>query len=180
MTCSLGISDFLEEISSLYILLFSSISLHFHWGRLSYLSLLFFETLHSNGYIFLFLLCLSHLFFYQLFVRPPQTIILPFWISVSWGWSWSLPPIQCHKPLSIFFMQSVYQIKSLESLQAPRLSDLIPWIYLSLTLYNCKGFDLGHTWIISWFSLLSSLIGSQRVRHDWVIELNWASSLVCL
>ena len=29
-----------------------------HWGRLSYLSLLFFGTLHSNGYIFLFLLCL--------------------------------------------------------------------------------------------------------------------------
>ena len=28
------------------------------------------------------------------------------------------------------------------------LSDLIPWIYLSLTLYNCKGFDLGHTWMV--------------------------------
>ena len=27
-----------------------------HWGRLSYLSLLFFGTLHSNGYIFPFLL----------------------------------------------------------------------------------------------------------------------------
>ena len=27
-----------------------------HWGRLSYLSLLFFRTLHSNGYIFPFLL----------------------------------------------------------------------------------------------------------------------------
>jgi len=26
------------------------------------------------------------------------------------------------------------------------LSDLIPWIYLSLPLYNRKGFDLGHTW----------------------------------
>ena len=39
-----------------------------HWGRLSYLSLLFFETLHSNGYIFPFLLCFSFLFFSQLFV----------------------------------------------------------------------------------------------------------------
>ena len=29
-----------------------------HWKRLSYLSLLFFGTLHSNGYIFPFLLCL--------------------------------------------------------------------------------------------------------------------------
>ena len=28
------------------------------------------------------------------------------------------------------------------------LSDLIPWIYLSLPLYNCKGFYLGHTWMV--------------------------------
>ena len=35
-------------------------------------------------------------------------------------------------------------------------SDLIPWIYLSLSLYNHKEFDLGHTLIVQWFSLLSS------------------------
>ena len=40
------------------------------------LNLLFFETLHSNGYIFPFLLCLWLLFFSQLFIRPPQTVIL--------------------------------------------------------------------------------------------------------
>ena len=28
------------------------------------------------------------------------------------------------------------------------LFDLIPWIYLSLPLYNCKGFDLSHTWMV--------------------------------
>ena len=33
-----------------------------HWGKLSYLSSLWFGTLHSNGYIFLFLLCYSPLF----------------------------------------------------------------------------------------------------------------------
>ena len=49
-----------------------------HWGRFSYLSLLFFGTLHSNGYILPFLLCLSRLFFSQLFVRLPQTTILHF------------------------------------------------------------------------------------------------------
>ena len=27
------------------------------------------------------------------------------------------------------------------------LSDLIPWVYLSLPLYNCKRFDLGHSWM---------------------------------
>ena len=65
-------------------------------------------------------------------------IILPFCISFSWGWSWSLSPVQCHEPLSIVH-------------QALCLSDLIPWIYLSLLLYNHKGFDLGHTWMISGF-----------------------------
>ena len=54
-----------------------------------------------------------------------------------------LPPVQCHEPLSIV-------------LQALCLSYLIPWIYLSLPLYNRKGFDLGHTWMVYWFSLLSS------------------------
>ena len=52
------------------------------WGRLSYLSLLFFGTLHSNGYIFPFLLGFS-LGFSQLFVRLPQTTTLPFCISFS-------------------------------------------------------------------------------------------------
>jgi len=28
------------------------------------------------------------------------------------------------------------------------LSDLIPWIFLSLPPYNHKGFDLGHTWMV--------------------------------
>ena len=46
-----------------------------HWGRLSSLSLLVSGTLHWNGYIFPFLLCLSLLFFSQLFVSPPQTTI---------------------------------------------------------------------------------------------------------
>jgi len=121
---------FLKRSPVFPIQLFSSISLHWSLRKtFFYLSLLFFETLHSVGYIFLFLLCLWLLFFTQLFVRPPQITILPFCISFSWGWSWSLPPVQCHEPLSIV-------------LQALCLSDLIPWIYLSLPLYNCKGFDI--------------------------------------
>jgi len=79
------------------ILLFSSISLPWSLRKASYLSLLFIGTLHSNGYFFPFLLCLS-LVFSQLFVRPPQTTILPFCISFSWGWSWSLPSVQCPEP----------------------------------------------------------------------------------
>ena len=45
-----------------------------------------------------------------------------FCISFSWRWSWSLPYLQCQEPSSIV-------------LQALCLSDLFPWIYLSLPLY---------------------------------------------
>ena len=81
---------FLKRSLVFPILLFSSISLH--WSlRKAFLSLLaIFETLHSDAYIFPFLLCFSLLFFLQLFVRPHHTASLPFCICFSWGWSWSL------------------------------------------------------------------------------------------
>ena len=72
---------FLKRSLVFPLLLFSSISLH--WSLRKALLSLLFGTLHSNGYIFTFLLCLLHLFFSQLFVRPLQTIILPFCISFS-------------------------------------------------------------------------------------------------
>ena len=128
MKCSLGISNFLEEISNLsHSIIFLCLCID-HWGRLSYLSLLFFGTLHWNGHIFPFLLCFSLPLFSQLFVRPPQTPILLFCISISWGWSWFLSPIQWHKSPSI-------------ALQALCQWDLILWIYFSLLLYSHKGFD---------------------------------------
>ena len=42
-------------------------------------------TLHSNWYIFPFLLCFLLPFFSQLFLRPPQTAILLFCISLCYG-----------------------------------------------------------------------------------------------
>ena len=82
MKCSLGVSNFLKEISSLS---HSIVFLYFFALLITekgffYFSLLFFGTLHSNGYIFPFLLCFSHLFFLQLFVRHPQIAILLFHI----------------------------------------------------------------------------------------------------
>ena len=105
------------------ILLFSSISLD--WSlRKAFLSLLaILEILHSDGNIFTFLLRLLLVFFSQPFVRPSQITVLPICISFSWRWFWSLPPVQCHEPLSIV-------------LQAQCLSDLISWIYLSPPVYN--------------------------------------------
>ena len=121
------------------------------WGRLSYLSLLFFGTLHSDGNIFSFLLCLSLLFFSQ----PPKTIAVPFCISFSWGWSWLLLLVQCHEPSSII-------------LQALCLSDLISWIDLSLPLYNHKGFDLGHTGMVFLlFPTFLNLILNLSIRSSW-------------
>ena len=93
---------FLKRSLVVSILLFSSISLHWSLKKAFLnLSLLFFRTLHSDGYIFPFLLWFLLLFFSQLFVRHPQTVILLVWISFSWEWSFSLYPVQCHEPLSI-------------------------------------------------------------------------------
>ena len=80
---SIGISNFLEEISSLshsaiFLYFFALIAEEAFFFNLS---LLFFGTLHSTGNIFPFLLCFLLLFFSQLFVRPPQTVILLFCIS---------------------------------------------------------------------------------------------------
>jgi len=55
------------------------------WGRPSFLFLLFFGTLHSDAYIFPFLLCFTLLFFSQLFVRPPQIAILLFFAFLFHG-----------------------------------------------------------------------------------------------
>ena len=109
MKCSLGISNFLEESSSLSQ---SVVSLYFfalitEEGFL--ISPCYSLKLHSNGYIFAFILCFLLLFFSRLFVRPPQTAILLFCISFSWGWSWFLFPVQCHKPPFIVH-QALYQI----------------------------------------------------------------------
>ena len=131
MKYSLGISNFLEELFSLPILLFPLFLCIDHWGRLSCLSLLFFGTLRSDGSIFPFLLCLSlfsaickassdnHFAFLHLFFLG--MILVTASCTVSWT--------------------------SLHS-SSGTLSDPIPLIYLSLPLYNHKGFDLGHAWMV--------------------------------
>ena len=87
MKRSLEVSNFLEEISSLSILLFSSISLH--WlPREAFLSLL--AILWNSAFRWINLSFSPWPFatlFSQLFVRIPQTTIFPFCISFSWGWN---------------------------------------------------------------------------------------------
>ena len=104
MKCSLGISNFLEEIYSLfYSLLYSVVFLYF------------FALITEEGFLispcYSLELCIQmgisllfsfafRFFFSQLFIRPPQTTILLFCICFSWGWSRSLSP-ECDEPLSI-------------------------------------------------------------------------------
>ena len=49
------------------------------------------------------------------------------------------------------------------------LSGLIPWIYLSLPLYNRKGFDLGHTW--KWSSGFPYFL---QLKSDLAIRSSWS------
>ena len=120
---------------SLFILLFSSISLH--WSlRKAFLSLL--DILWNSAFKWIYLSFSPLLFTSLLFTaicKASSDSHFAFCIYFSWGWSWSLSPVQCQESPSIV-------------LQALCLSDLIPSIYLSCLLYNHKGFDLGHTWMV--------------------------------
>ena len=106
MKCSLGISDFLEEISSLPFYCFSPFLCIDRWGRLSSLSLLFFGTLHSNGYIFPFLLCFSLPFFSQLFGLLRQ----PFCFFTFLFHGEKLQALLLLKPTQRTFFKSTYNV----------------------------------------------------------------------
>ena len=100
---------FLKRFLVFPILLFFSISLHWSLKKASYVFLLFFGTLHSDAYIFPFLLCFLFLFFSQVFVRPPQTAIFLFAFFFPMGMV--LIPVSCtmSQTLSIVH-QALYQI----------------------------------------------------------------------
>ena len=91
MKCSLGISNFLDEIFSLshsvvFLYLFALIMEEGFLISPCYFLELCIQMLIS------FLFSFAFHFSSQLFVRPPQTAILLFCISFPWGWSWSLSP----------------------------------------------------------------------------------------
>ena len=79
MTFSFDLSNFSDVISSL---VYTNVFLYFFPLFIEERLFIFFSgTLQSAGYIFPFLLCLSFLFFPQLFVKPPQITTLPSCIS---------------------------------------------------------------------------------------------------
>ena len=62
--------NFLKRTLDFSIYFFPLFLCNDHWGRLSYLSLLFFGSLHSSGYVFPFLICLLLLFYSELQLPP--------------------------------------------------------------------------------------------------------------
>ena len=95
--------------------------------RFSDLSLLFFGTLHSDGYYLPITPLPVTLFFSQLFVRSTQTTILPCCTLFS--------------PLGmVLITTSCTMLRTFFHSSSGTLSDLNPWIYLTLLLYNHKGF----------------------------------------
>ena len=115
MKCSLGISNFLEEISSL---------------SHSVIFLYFFTLIAEEGFLAILwnsfqmgisfsLLPLASLLFSAICKASSDNHFAFF----SWGCSWALPPVPFHGLLSIV-------------LQALWLSDLIPLIYFPLPLYD--------------------------------------------
>ena len=132
MKCSLVSLIFFKRALIFPILLFSSTTLHCPLAKacLSLLALLW-NSAFKWVYLSFSPLSLAFLLFSAVYKASSGNhfVILHFFSS---GWFCSSPPVQCSEPSSIV-------------LQALCLSDLIPWVYLSLPLYNRKGFDLGHT-----------------------------------
>ena len=90
MKCSLDISNFLEEVSSF----FHSVVFLYFFALITEEDFLIFPCYSLElciqmgiSFLFSFAFCFSSFRTY-LFVRPPQTAILLFCISFSWGWSW--------------------------------------------------------------------------------------------
>ena len=103
---------FLKRSLVIAILLFSFISLH--WSlRKAFLSLL--AILWNSAFEWVYLSFSPVLFTSLLFTaicKASSDSHLLFCISFSWGWSWSLPPVQCHEPPTIVH-QVLYQIHPL-------------------------------------------------------------------
>ena len=125
---------FLKRSLVFPILLFSSSC--FHWSlSKAFLSLLAVVWNSAFKRVYLSFSSLPFASLFSAIRKASSDNYFAFSHFFFWEWSWPLPHLQSHEPPSIV-------------LQALCLSYLIPWIYLSLPLYNHKGFDLGHTWMV--------------------------------
>ena len=142
---------FLKRSLVFPILLFSSISLH--WSlRKAFLSLLaiLWNSAFRSVYLSFSPLPLASLLFTAIFKSSSDNhfvFLHFFFLGIV------LIPASC--------MMSWTSVQS----SSVSLSDLIPWIYLSLPLYNHKGFDLDHTLVV--FPAFFNLSLNFAINSSW-------------
>ena len=131
MKCSLGISNFLEEISSL---------------SHSVVFLYFLALIAEEG--FLISLCYS----LELCIQMDISFLFSFAFSSLLFTAICKASSDSHFAFLHFFSMRMVLIpvsctmsRTSAHSSSGTLSDLVPQIYFSLPLYNHKGFDLGHT-----------------------------------
>ena len=128
MKCSLDISNFFEEISSLTHSMLSSISLQYSFKK-AFLSLaIFWNSAFSWVYF-----PIPHLPFASL-------------LSSAICKASSDNHFAFHLGM-ILIITSYTMLQTSVHSSSGTLLDLIPWIYSLLYLYNHKGFDLSNTWM---------------------------------
>ena len=142
---------FLKRSLVFPILLFPLFLWIAYWGRLSYLSFLLFGTQHSNGYIFPFLLCFSFPVFSQLFLSPPQRVILAFLHFFFLGMV--LIPVSC-----IVSWTSIHSSSGTLSIRSRPLN-----LFSTFTVY-CKGFHYKKT-------LHMNITRWSTLKSDWLYSL---------
>ena len=128
---------FLKRSLFFLILLFSSISLH--WSlRKAFLSLIYLPCYSLE-------LCIQLM--YLSFSPLPFTFLL--FSAICKASSDNYFAFLYFFFLGMILITTSYTMlwTSIHS-SSGTLSDLIPWIYLLLPLYNHKGFYLGHTWMV--------------------------------
>ena len=146
MKCSLGISNFLEEISSLS-----------HYTVLLY----FFALITEEGFLF------SPCFLWN---SAFKLIYLSFSPSICKA------SLDKHFAILYFFFLGVVLIPAsctMSWISGCSSSGTLcirsnPWIYFSLLLYNCKLFDLGHIWkVLLVFPIFFNLSLNLAIRCSW-------------
>ena len=137
MKCSLGISEFLEKSSSLsHSIIFLCL---LHWSpKKAFLSCV--AILWNSTFIWVYL-SFSPLLFISLLFSAICKASSDNYFAFLYFFFLGMVLI------TVSYTMSQTSVHSSSS----ALSDLIPWIYLSLPLCNYKGFDLGHTWMSSGF-----------------------------
>ena len=132
MKYSLGISNFLDEISSL---------------SHSIIFLYFFALITEEDFL------ITPYYSLELCTQMGISFLSPLpLVSLLFSAKCKTSSDNHFAPLHFFFLGMVLITASCTMSQTSvhsssgTLSDLTPWTYLSLPLYNYKGFDLGHNW----------------------------------